>query len=135
MYPTDIAKTRAQLSKTRVTMLGAVAARGAGVTGAETLGSIVRQDGLPGLYRGIASPILAEAPKRAIKFASNEQYKQLLMVSVHRSPIPSPPQGPEHRTLSAAESAAAGSMAGASECVPHAAQAYRHHGDVCQLPV
>lgn len=29
------------------------------------------------LYRGIASPIMAEAPKRAMKFSMNEQYKKL----------------------------------------------------------
>jgi solute carrier family 25 2-oxodicarboxylate transporter 21 len=29
------------------------------------------------LYRGIAAPILVEAPKRATKFAANEQYTAL----------------------------------------------------------
>jgi solute carrier family 25 2-oxodicarboxylate transporter 21 len=29
------------------------------------------------LYRGIASPIMAEAPKRAMKFSMNEQYKKI----------------------------------------------------------
>jgi solute carrier family 25 (mitochondrial 2-oxodicarboxylate transporter), member 21 len=29
------------------------------------------------LYRGIVAPILVEAPKRAVKFASNEQYTKL----------------------------------------------------------
>ena len=29
------------------------------------------------LYRGILPPILVEAPKRAIKFAANEQYSKL----------------------------------------------------------
>jgi solute carrier family 25 (mitochondrial 2-oxodicarboxylate transporter), member 21 len=31
------------------------------------------------LYRGIAAPILVEAPKRATKFAANEQYSKLYM--------------------------------------------------------
>jgi solute carrier family 25 (mitochondrial 2-oxodicarboxylate transporter), member 21 len=30
------------------------------------------------LYRGIMAPILIEAPKRAVKFASNEQYIKML---------------------------------------------------------
>jgi len=30
-----------------------------------------------GIYRGIIPPILVEAPKRAIKFASNETYQPL----------------------------------------------------------
>ncbi len=31
------------------------------------------------MYRGILPPILVEAPKRAIKFSSNEVYKPLFM--------------------------------------------------------
>ncbi len=42
------------------------------------LASMVRNEGIASLYRGIASPIVAEAPKRAVKFASNEQYMALL---------------------------------------------------------
>ncbi len=45
---------------------------------ASILTTLARTEGLRGLYRGIASPIVAEAPKRAVKFASNEQYKILL---------------------------------------------------------
>ena len=30
------------------------------------------------LYRGMLAPIMVEAPKRATKFASNEQYTRLL---------------------------------------------------------
>lgn len=33
---------------------------------------------IAGLYRGILAPIAAEAPKRALKFSANEQYKALL---------------------------------------------------------
>ena len=43
----------------------------------------MRKEGVWGLYRGIASPIVAEAPKRAIKFTANEQYKQILMVCMY----------------------------------------------------
>ncbi|EGD74852.1 inner membrane transporter [Salpingoeca rosetta] len=65
MYPTDVAKTRAQLSTTRTTML-------------RTFGEILRSEGPLGLYRGVLSPIMAEAPKRATKFAANEEFKHLL---------------------------------------------------------
>jgi solute carrier family 25 2-oxodicarboxylate transporter 21 len=63
MYPLDVVKTRTQLST----------AKSMGVL--ETLRSIVKNEGFRTLYRGIVSPILAEAPKRAIKFSSNEIYK------------------------------------------------------------
>jgi len=71
MYPLDVVKTRLQLQVT-----------GAGTTAAYTsvtqcLASIVKSEGMGRLYRGIASPIVAEAPKRAVKFSTNEKYKQL----------------------------------------------------------
>lgn len=44
----------------------------------QTFKIMIAEEGAGNLYRGIMSPILAEAPKRAIKFASNEQYKKLL---------------------------------------------------------
>jgi solute carrier family 25 2-oxodicarboxylate transporter 21 len=62
MYPTDIAKTRAQVAKESTSML-------------RTFKSILSESGPSGLYRGIWSPILAEAPKRAWKFSSNEKLK------------------------------------------------------------
>jgi len=65
MYPTDVIKTRAQLAKNSVTMIGAAK-------------SIIATEGFGTFYRGIASPILAEAPKRAVKFSANEQYKTML---------------------------------------------------------
>lgn len=75
--------------------------------------TIVRQEGFSRLYRGISSPIVAEAPKRAAKFTYgsiflffsfvelfflrfNERYKALF--------------GAEHYVL-------AGTLAGASETV------------------
>jgi len=62
MYPTDVIKTRAQLSKASLSMAGAAR-------------SIIKTEGFGTFYRGIASPILAEAPKRAVKFSANEQFK------------------------------------------------------------
>ena len=40
---------------------------------------IIRTEGFSKLYRGIVAPILVEAPKRATKFAANEQYSKLYM--------------------------------------------------------
>lgn len=40
---------------------------------------IIKTEGVSKLYRGIAAPILVEAPKRATKFAANEQYSKLYM--------------------------------------------------------
>jgi solute carrier family 25 2-oxodicarboxylate transporter 21 len=65
MYPTDVIKTRAQLSKNSLSMIGAAK-------------SIMKNEGFGTFYRGIVSPILAEAPKRAVKFSANEQYKVML---------------------------------------------------------
>lgn len=42
------------------------------------ISSIVKNEGVTKLYRGIIPPILMEAPKRAIKFASNSYYQRLL---------------------------------------------------------
>eukprot|EP01120_Amphizonella_sp_Union-15-10_P017596 TRINITY_DN980_c0_g1_i1.p1 TRINITY_DN980_c0_g1~~TRINITY_DN980_c0_g1_i1.p1 ORF type:complete len:292 (-),score=36.85 TRINITY_DN980_c0_g1_i1:142-1017(-) len=75
MYPLDVVKTRTQLQRGRGNIIeGATQYRGVW----HALTTIVRQEGPFRLYRGIASPILAEAPKRAIKFGSNEGYKSLI---------------------------------------------------------
>jgi len=66
MYPTDVLKTRAQLSKD-----------GAGMI--QNARSVFSEQGLRGFYRGIISPITAEAPKRAWKFAANDFFKNQFM--------------------------------------------------------
>lgn len=45
----------------------------------DCFGKIIKSEGISRLYRGIAAPILVEAPKRATKFAANEQYSKLFM--------------------------------------------------------
>uniref|UniRef100_A0A4W3GKN1 Mitochondrial 2-oxodicarboxylate carrier n=1 Tax=Callorhinchus milii TaxID=7868 RepID=A0A4W3GKN1_CALMI len=40
--------------------------------------TILRQEGILGYYKGIFPPILAETPKRAVKFFTFEQYKKIL---------------------------------------------------------
>jgi solute carrier family 25 2-oxodicarboxylate transporter 21 len=68
MYPLDVVKTRLQLQH----------GTGKYTSVVQTFKTIIAEEGFGNLYRGIVSPILAEAPKRAIKFSSNEQYKRFL---------------------------------------------------------
>ncbi|KAI8880369.1 mitochondrial carrier [Backusella circina FSU 941] len=65
MYPLDVVKTRAQISTGAST----------GIVG--TITNMIKTEGAGSLYRGILPPILVEAPKRATKFAANEQYTVL----------------------------------------------------------
>ncbi|EFA81311.1 mitochondrial substrate carrier family protein [Heterostelium album PN500] len=66
MYPLDVVKTRAQLQ----------VGQGASMFG--TLMHMIKHDGFK-MYRGIVPPILVEAPKRAIKFASNKFYEEKIL--------------------------------------------------------
>ncbi|CAG8572188.1 2183_t:CDS:2 [Paraglomus brasilianum] len=69
MYPLDVVKTRFQLQ---------VGTGGEGYTSiADCFRKIIKNEGFGRLYRGILPPILVEAPKRAIKFAANEQYSKM----------------------------------------------------------
>jgi solute carrier family 25 2-oxodicarboxylate transporter 21 len=90
MYPTDVVKTRQQLGKGKT--VGMI----------QQFRDIIRLEGFGNLYRGIASPILAEAPKRAIKFSLNEKYKQ----SVRK----------KDGSLPGSRAALAGALAGMTEC-------------------
>jgi solute carrier family 25 2-oxodicarboxylate transporter 21 len=68
MYPLDVVKTRVQLQT------GAAAA-GEGYTGmVDCFQKIIKHEGFSRLYRGISAPILMEAPKRATKFAANDEW-------------------------------------------------------------
>lgn len=76
MYPLDVVKTRLQL---QTSTIGRTLATNEEVyVGVyDAFRKIIKQEGFSKLYRGIASPIVAEAPKRAVKFATNEEYKKL----------------------------------------------------------
>jgi len=67
-YPLDVVKTRMQLEtgKAKHGMVG-------------TLASIIRDEGVGRLYRGLVPPLLLEAPKRAVKFASNDFWGKAFM--------------------------------------------------------
>ncbi|KAF8596941.1 mitochondrial carrier [Ceratobasidium sp. AG-I] len=59
-YPLDVVKTRMQLETGKSPSLAA------------SFRNIVREEGFGRLYRGLVPPLLLEAPKRAVKFASND---------------------------------------------------------------
>ncbi|KAM9644991.1 mitochondrial 2-oxodicarboxylate carrier isoform 1-T1 [Trichechus inunguis] len=71
MHPLDVVKTRFQIQRgttdpNHYKSLG------------DSFRVICRTEGLFGFYKGILPPILAETPKRAVKFFTFEQYKKLL---------------------------------------------------------
>ncbi|KAM0307751.1 hypothetical protein ACHAPM_000476 [Fusarium culmorum] len=67
MYPLDVVKTRVQLQ----TGSGATAEYNGML---DCFRKIIKQEGFSRLYRGISAPILMEAPKRATKFAANDEW-------------------------------------------------------------
>ncbi|KAF7559077.1 hypothetical protein G7046_g5072 [Stylonectria norvegica] len=70
MYPLDVVKTRVQLQ----TGTGATAEYNGMV---DCFRKIIKQEGFSRLYRGISAPILMEAPKRATKFAANDEWGKI----------------------------------------------------------
>ncbi|XP_069588061.1 mitochondrial 2-oxodicarboxylate carrier [Ranitomeya imitator] len=71
MHPLDVVKTRFQIQRNT-----------SDPSNYKSLGDcfkkIYRNERLFGFYKGILPPILAETPKRAVKFFTFEQYKKLL---------------------------------------------------------
>uniref|UniRef100_A0A3Q4GY20 Mitochondrial 2-oxodicarboxylate carrier n=1 Tax=Neolamprologus brichardi TaxID=32507 RepID=A0A3Q4GY20_NEOBR len=71
MHPLDVVKTRFQIQRGTTDP-----------TSYKSLGhcfrTIFQSEGVFGFYKGILPPILAETPKRAVKFFTFEQYKKLL---------------------------------------------------------
>ncbi|GMM34958.1 mitochondrial 2-oxodicarboxylate carrier [Saccharomycopsis crataegensis] len=80
MYPLDVVKTRLQLQG----LSSSPAKAGAATTTTHYTGiidcvtKIVKLEGPSHLYRGISAPIIMEAPKRATKFAANDEYSKLI---------------------------------------------------------
>ncbi|KAF4556934.1 putative mitochondrial carrier protein 29 [Elsinoe fawcettii] len=68
MYPLDVVKTRVQLQ----TGTGGGADAYTGML--DCFRKIIKNEGFGRLYRGIEAPILMEAPKRATKFAANDEW-------------------------------------------------------------
>lgn len=80
MYPLDVVKTRVQIQG-KVPVPGQDYYTGMG----DCFKKIIANEGFSRLYRGITAPILMEAPKRATKFAANDEwgkvYRNLFGVS------------------------------------------------------
>ncbi|KAH0566475.1 hypothetical protein GP486_000117 [Trichoglossum hirsutum] len=68
MYPLDVVKTRVQLQQGKG--VGEEAYNGM----MDCFRKIIKNEGVSRLYRGIGAPILMEAPKRATKFAANDEW-------------------------------------------------------------
>uniref|UniRef100_A0A671LAJ3 Mitochondrial 2-oxodicarboxylate carrier n=1 Tax=Sinocyclocheilus anshuiensis TaxID=1608454 RepID=A0A671LAJ3_9TELE len=71
MHPLDVVKTRFQIQRGKADPNNY---KGLG----DCFRTIFRTEGVYGFYKGILPPILAETPKRAVKFFTFEQYKKLL---------------------------------------------------------
>ncbi|XP_060243505.1 mitochondrial 2-oxodicarboxylate carrier isoform X1 [Meriones unguiculatus] len=71
MHPLDVVKTRLQVQRS-VTDPQSYKSVG------DCFRTVFRTEGFLGFYKGIVPPILAETPKRAVKFSTFEQYKKLL---------------------------------------------------------
>ncbi|KAA8894119.1 mitochondrial carrier domain-containing protein [Sphaerosporella brunnea] len=71
MYPLDVVKTRVQLQDH--TAVGNDRYNGM----VDCFKKIIKQEGFSRLYRGISAPILMEAPKRATKFAANDEWGKI----------------------------------------------------------
>ncbi|AMD19784.1 HCL367Cp [Eremothecium sinecaudum] len=71
MYPLDVVKTRMQLQVSGANE----PPRYTGVI--DCMKKIIAKEGPTRLYKGISSPILMEAPKRATKFACNDEFQKI----------------------------------------------------------
>ncbi|KAI4859051.1 mitochondrial 2-oxodicarboxylate carrier 1 [Hypoxylon rubiginosum] len=71
MYPLDVVKTRVQLQTGKGTGIDSYNGM------LDCFQKIIRYEGFSRLYRGITAPILMEAPKRATKFAANDEWGKL----------------------------------------------------------
>uniref|UniRef100_A0AC35TNU9 Mitochondrial 2-oxodicarboxylate carrier n=1 Tax=Rhabditophanes sp. KR3021 TaxID=114890 RepID=A0AC35TNU9_9BILA len=67
MHPLDLVKTRLQMGGTMYSGFS------------DCLKKTYKFEGMSGFYKGILPPILAETPKRAIKFFTFQQYQSLFM--------------------------------------------------------
>ncbi|PZC82220.1 hypothetical protein B5X24_HaOG211028 [Helicoverpa armigera] len=85
MQPLDLVKTRLQLQATRSTLSRSDPHYYTGI--ADCMKKMYKYEGITSFWKGILPPILAETPKRAVKFATFEQYKKIFMFG-SSSPTP-----------------------------------------------
>lgn len=81
MHPLDVVKTRFQVQSNTV----AEADRYKSIV--DCFRRMIRAEGFFSIYKGILPPILAETPKRAVKFFTFEQYKKVFRYSVKDTPV------------------------------------------------
>lgn len=77
MHPLDLIKTRLQLQATKSALKSSDPHYYNGIV--DCIKKMYRYEGLTSFWKGIVPPILAETPKRAVKFATFEQYKKIFM--------------------------------------------------------
>lgn len=85
MHPLDLVKTRLQLQATSKTVLHSDPHYYTGIV--DCMKKMYKYEGFTSFWKGIVPPILAETPKRAVKFATFEQYKKLFLFG-SSSPTP-----------------------------------------------
>ncbi|KAG6453723.1 hypothetical protein O3G_MSEX008292, partial [Manduca sexta] len=77
MHPLDLVKTRLQLQANKSAIKSTDPHYYNGIV--DCMRKMYRYEGVTSFWKGILPPILAETPKRAVKFATFEQYKKLFM--------------------------------------------------------
>ncbi|CAH0400148.1 unnamed protein product [Chilo suppressalis] len=77
MHPLDLVKTRLQLQSSKTPASRADPYYYNGIV--DCMKKMYKHEGLTSFWKGILPPILAETPKRAVKFFTFEQYKQFFM--------------------------------------------------------
>lgn len=77
MHPLDLVKTRLQLQANRSSLKSSDPHYYNGII--DCMKKMYRHEGLTSFWKGILPPILAETPKRAVKFLTFEQYKKIFM--------------------------------------------------------
>ncbi|RZF35596.1 hypothetical protein LSTR_LSTR005124 [Laodelphax striatellus] len=83
MHPLDVVKTRLQVQSAPVKVNDPNHYKGV----FDCLAKMYKKEGFLAFYKGILPPIVAETPKRALKFVSFEQYKKLFLFGAS-SPTP-----------------------------------------------
>ncbi|KAH8919230.1 putative ODC2-mitochondrial 2-oxodicarboxylate carrier [Atractiella rhizophila] len=102
LYPLDVVKTRMQLQTKGV---------GEQYNGmVDAFRKIIKAEGFGRLYRGLAAPLMLEAPKRAVKFSANDFWGKTYMGFAYGSAVP-----PSDRKMTQGLSVLTGCSAGATE--------------------
>ncbi|KAM3958786.1 mitochondrial 2-oxodicarboxylate carrier isoform 1-T1 [Aphomia sociella] len=77
MHPLDLVKTRLQIQATKSSASSGDRHYYTGIV--DCMKKMYTYEGLTSFWKGILPPILAETPKRAVKFVTFEQYKRFFM--------------------------------------------------------